>query len=430
MLEQQDQQETTERVRSYPNFLGAAFASLRYRDYAFLWLGQNTHGLAIWTDMIAQPLLVLALTNSPLHLGMVIMARMVPGLALGPLAGAMADGFNRRTVLLLSKVAILVATVIFAALIYIDAYPLWTVYVYALIRGTTMAFDMPARRAMIPNLVPATLVTNAMALSTWSMTVTRIAGAAGAGLLASYTGYEGVYATVSVMYLGAVFFTWMMRFRDDRRQESQHGMKSMGGDMMDGLKFVWQTPPLRAVLIFALGYFTFGMAFMQVFAPLFAKQENIFGVGDAGFGFMMSVSAVGGTIGALGLAAANPQRRRGLILIGMLAFFGVLLLGFAGSAHLGSVTLGYIMMFMLGLGQSNFPPLVYALAVEKSPEDMRGRAIGVVSLDRATIMLGGVIAGALAEAVDPIVAQAIFGLVCLATAVVFFLGYPTLRQID
>ena len=69
-----------------------------------------------------------------------------------------------------------------------------------------MAFDQPARRAMIPSIVPSNLVTNAMALSTGSMTATRIAGAAGAGLLISISGFEGAYVVMTVSYVGAVFF--------------------------------------------------------------------------------------------------------------------------------------------------------------------------------------------------------------------------------
>ena len=429
MLDQPTETETREGVQPRPGLMGSVFASLRYRDFAYLWLGQVTHGFAIWMDMIAQPLLVLSLTGSPVHLGMVLMARTIPGLALGPLAGAMADGFNRRIVLLLSKVSILVISILFVAVLFTDSYGLWTVYVYSTLRGATMAFDMPARRAMIPSMVPRHLVTNAMALSTWSMTITRIGGAAGAGLLVNYIGFEGVYVVVCAMYGGAVFFTWVMHTTDHKR-EGYHGMRGMGGDMMDGMRYVWNTPPIRAVVTFALGYFTFGMAFMQVFAPLFAKQESIFNIGDAGFGYMMAVSAVGGTIGALSLAAANPQKRRGVIMIGMLAIFGVMLLGFAGAARLNSVALGFVFMFLLGLGQANFHPLINAVAVELSPENMRGRVIGVISLDRATIALGGVIAGVLAQALDPVAAQALFGLVCTATAVVMFLGYSTLRNIE
>ena len=165
------------------------------------------------------------------------------------------------------------------------------------------------------------------------------------------------------------------------------------------------------MVTFAFGYFTFGMAFMQVFAPLFAKREDIFDIGDGGFGYMMAVSAIGGTIGALGLAAANPHRRRGILMIGVMGAFGLFLMAFAMSAQINSVILGFVFMFMLGIGQSSFQPLINSVAVELSPDNMRGRVIGVISLDRATIALGGAIAGLLASALNPVAAQALFGLV-------------------
>ncbi len=429
MIEPPRESATATNDQRRSGFVKSTFASIRYRNYAYLWMGQNAHGFAIWIDMIAQPLLVIFLTDSPVHLGMVLLARTVPGIALGPLGGAMADGFNRRVVLLLSKVAILLVSMVFAAALVFDTYALWTVYVYAFFRGATMAFDMPARRAMIPSMVPRDLVTNAMALSTWSMTVTRIAGAAVSGLMVELIGYGAVYVIVCAMYLGAVFFTWKMRLPDHKREEYQ-SIRSMGSGTLDGLRYVWQTPPIRAVVTFAFGYFTFGMAFMQVFAPLFAKREDIFDIGDGGFGYMMAVSAIGGTIGALGLAAANPHRRRGILMIGVMGAFGLFLMAFAMSAQINSVILGFVFMFMLGIGQSSFQPLINSVAVELSPDNMRGRVIGVISLDRATIALGGAIAGLLASALNPVAAQALFGLVCVATAVIFFVGYPTLRKID
>ena len=402
---------------------------MAYRDFRYLWMGQTSHAFAIWIDMISQPLLILSLTGSPVHLGLVLMARTLPGLALAPLSGAVADSFNRRVVLLTTKVVVLALTLAFVSLLVLDAYGLWTVYAYSALRGATMAFDMPARRAMIPSIVPKHLVTNAMALSTGSMQASRIAGAAGAGLLVAFWGFEGAYVIVALMYVGAVYFTWKLRPLEHKRDGYQ-GMRSMGGDMAEGLRFVWRTPILRAVLIFALGYFTFGMAFMQVFAPLFAKREEIFNIGDAGFGFMMMASGMGATLGALVLAAANPSKHRGLIMIGMLAAFGLLLLAFSASAQLNSVVLGFVVIFLLGIGQSNFHPLMNAVAVEAAPENMRGRVIGLLNLDRATTTLGGALAGLLAATLNPVAAQALFGIACVGTALAMFAAYPTLRKID
>ena len=403
------------------------FASLAYRDFVWLWLGQITHAFALWVDQVAKPLLILSLTGSPVHLGMVLVARTVPAVGFGLIAGVIADNFNRRLVLLITKWVVLGLSIAFAALVVSGYMELWHIYAYNVARGATMAFDQPARRAMIPSIVPAHLVTNAMALSTGSMTATRIAGAAGAGLLISFAGFGGAYVTMAFMYVGAVFFTWMLKPPDHERSGYQ-GIHSMGNDLVDGLKYSWRTPDIRGVLIISIGWFTFGMAFMQVFAPLFAVQ--ILDIGYEGFGYMVSVSAIGGLAGALALAATNPSRNRGKIMLILLIIFGVLLITFSASTYLLSVPLAFAMMLLLGAGQSCFFPLINAVLVEKAQENMRGRVLGVLSLDRATTTLGGALAGFSAAAFGAQISQILFGAGIIITAVIMFVVYPPLRRIQ
>jgi MFS family permease len=403
------------------------FASLAYREFVWLWLGQITHAFALWIDQIAKPLLILALTGSPIHLGLILVARTVPAVALGMIAGVVADNFNRRMVLLITKVIVLVLSIGFAAIVVMGWMELWHLYVYNILRGATMAFDQPARRAMIPSIVPKHLVTNAMALSTGSMTATRIAGAAGAGLLISFVGFGGAYVVVAVFYVGAVFFTWMLRPPDHKRSGYQ-GVRSMGNDLVEGLKYAWRAPDIRGILIISLGWFTFGMAFMQVFAPLFAVQ--ILDIGYEGFGYMVAVSAVGGLMGALVLAATNPSKKRGLIMLALLAIFGVLLIFFSASTYLMSVPLAFAIMLLLGIASSSFFPLINAVLVEKADENMRGRVLGVLSLDRAMTTFGGAMAGFMAAALGAQIAQILFGVGLIITAVAMFAFYPPLRRID
>ena len=407
--------------------LKTTFASLQYRDFVYMWLGQITHAFALWVDQIAKPLLILSLTDSPIHLGMVLVARTVPAVAFGMIAGVIADNFNRRLVLLLTKYVVLVLSIIFAALVVFGWVELWHIYAYNVLRGATMAFDQPARRAMIPSIVPPHLVTNAMALSTGSMTATRIAGAAGAGILISFVGFGGAYVTMALVYVLAVYFTWMLRPPDHNRSGYQ-GIRSMGNDLMEGLRYSWNNPDIRGVLIISLGWFMFGMAFMQVFAPLFAVQ--ILDIGTRGFGYMVSVSAVGSTFGALILAATNPSKNRGILMLALLMAFGVLLIVFSASTYLLSVPLAFVVMLFLGLGQSSFFPLINALLVEKAQENMRGRVLGVLSLDRAMTTAGGALAGFMAAAIGPQVAQILFGVGMIATALIMTLFYPPLRKID
>ena len=173
------------------------FASLAYRNFIYLLLGQTTHAAALWLDMVARPLLVLTMTGSPVHLGLVMATRTVPTMAFGALAGVIADNFDRRIVLLITKLGVLVLSIIFAALVVTDLIQLWQIYLFTFIRGITMAFDQPARRAMIPSLVPKNLVTNAMALSSGSIQVMRIVGAGCAGLIIALGGLELVFITIT-----------------------------------------------------------------------------------------------------------------------------------------------------------------------------------------------------------------------------------------
>ncbi|MCL0031836.1 MFS transporter [Dehalococcoidia bacterium] len=403
------------------------FASFAYRDFVYLWLGQITHAFALWLDQIAKPLLILALTGSPIHLGLILVARTVPAVGFGLIAGVIADNFNRRFVLLATKFFVLGLSIIFAAVVVLDVLELWHIYAYNVLRGSAMAFDQPARRAMIPTIVPKHLVTNAMALSTGSMTATRIAGAAGAGLIIASFGFSGAYVVMAVIYVGAVIFTWMLRPADHKRS-GYTGVRNMGVDLIDGIKYSWNNPDIRGVMIISLGWFTFGMAFMQVFAPLFAI--DILDIGQRGFGYLISVSAIGSTIGALVLAAANPSKNRGVIMLGLLVVFGLLLIIFSASTYLHSIPLAFAVMLFLGVGQSSFFPLINAILVEKADEEMRGRVLGVLSLDRAMTTFGGAMAGFMAAWFGAQISQILFGLGLILTAILMYILYKPLRLID
>ena len=406
------------------------FASLAYRDFTLLWLGQVTHAAALWLEQTARPLLILALTGSPVHLGLVILARTVPSVAFGLVAGVLVDSFNRRLVLTATKIAVFALSVGFAALIVMGRLEIWHIYAFSFLRGTTMAFDQPARRAMIPTIVPTHLVVNAMALSTGSMSAMRIIGAAGAGLMIGLWGFEAPFIAVAVAYAFALQFTLMLRVADHERAGYQ-GMRRMASDLGDGFRYAWNTPAIRGVLIIGLGYFTFGMAFMQVFAPLFATQ--ILGIGEEGFGVLIGAMGVGGVLGALVLAAVSPNKNRGRLMLTLLAVFGVLLIIFSGVTYAPTtqaVVLAFAIVLLLGISQSAFFPLINALLMELAPEGMRGRMIALLSLDRAMTAVGGALAGFLAAGIGTQPAQILFGLGCIVTAALMWSSSSVLRRID
>ena len=401
------------------------FASLAHRNYMYLWLGQTTHSGALWIDMVVRPLLVLDLTGSPVHLGMVMASRALPNMILSVFAGAVADSFNRRTVLMFTKILILLLSVIFTSLIVLGWIQLWQIYVLTFLRGSTMAFDQPARRAIIPSIVPDKLVTNAMALSSSSIQVMRILGAGTAGLIIAISGLEMAFVAIVCFYAAALYFTWAMKL-PEHQGIGYKGLNSARNSVVEGIRFAFGDSSVRGVFLIALGYYAFGMTFVPIFAPLFAIE--ILDLGSSGLGYLMSVVGFGGVIGSLCIAAINPVRR-GLLLIGVLMVLGGSLIVFSIVSYTGSTMLMFIIAAFIGVSTAVFLPVANAILVQAAPENMRGRVLGVVSLDRGMATLGGMAAGFIVVLLGVQISQILFGMCCVLCATGIFLMMPQLKKI-
>ena len=407
--------------------LSTTFASLAYKNFVYLWLGQVIHSYGLWMEQVAIPLLILSLTGSATQLGLVILTRTLPQMVLGMFAGVLADNFNRRLLLMGTKSFVWVISALFAALVLTGMVEVWHIYVFSFLRGSSMAFDQPARQAMIPSIVPSHLVINAMSLNSGTMQLMRILGAASAGFLMGYVGLAAPFIVATVAYTGAVIFTWLLNPPDHQRTGYQ-GARAMGSDFMAGLRFVWGNPDIRGIIIIALGYFTFGMSFMQVFAPLFAEQ--VLDIGKSGFGYMISFLGLGGIVGALGVASLNPTKKRATIMLVMLLLYGILLSVFSATSYLQSVVIAFALVTIIGVVQAIFFPLINSLLMGLAPDNMRGRVMGVLAMDRVMVASGGAMAGFMSDLIGVQEAQLAFGAACIATAMLMFIAYPRLRRID
>lgn len=405
----------------------ATFASFRYRDYRYLFAGQTAHALALWMENIARPLLVLEITDGDAaQLGAVIAVQTLPMLLFGVWAGVVADWFDRRSILLLTKWSALAISVLFAALLLIDALELWHIYALAFLRGTTQAFEQPARTSMVPSIVPRELVTNALGLLSSSQNLMRIMGAAGAGLVAELVGLTGTFVLIALVYVGAVLATQLLRVPTHERP-AEVSVRAMSAGLLDGFRLARHRPEIRGVLIISLVQFTFGMAYMQVFAPLFAVDE--LEIGRGGLGAMLAVTGVGALAAALIIANRQPQRL-GLILPLTVTGFGGMLVAFAlGSYAPGAIGVGLAFVFIAGVGalQTTFMALSRSLLVQASPADMRGRVLALISLDRAMMAAGAALGGLLAAWQGVQVAQIVFGLMCVVGGLAVLGAVPGLR---
>ncbi|MEX2032497.1 MAG: MFS transporter, partial [Dehalococcoidia bacterium] len=181
------------------------FASLRERDYAWYFVGNLAFFLAMQMNIIVRGYLAYDLTDSATALGMVSIAFAIPMMVVAPIAGVVSDRVNKKYLLMVTQSCSGLVNLLVAVLVLTGLIEFWHLVGAALLTGTIMSMVMPARQAIIPQLVPQHLMMNAISLQMGGMNVTRIIGPALGGLLLAPLGVGGVYVVTVVLFaLGVV----------------------------------------------------------------------------------------------------------------------------------------------------------------------------------------------------------------------------------
>ncbi|MBI4282096.1 MAG: MFS transporter [Chloroflexi bacterium] len=430
-----------------PHWLPPTFQSLAYRNFVFLWLGQMSNSLSLWMDMIARPALVIAMTGSAVQLGLIALARGLPMTLLAPFAGVLADRFDRRLLMLISKGTSLVLNVAFAVLIVTGTVEMWHVYVTAILKSLANAFDQPARQALLPAMVPPRLLVNAVALNQGSMQMVRILAASVAGfLIAGWAfafsfedkdprAFGGVYLVGAITYVIAVTATYLLRVPPEGRVART--AEPWLATMMEGFRFAWRRPVIIGILALFGVLALFAMPYNQVFVPWLALE--VMKIGAEGMGLLMALSGVGSLVGALFLATFGTRlRHRGIIILVGMVLMGFALVGLGLTSVLPvSVVWGAtiallpaVMIILIGLGQTTMNTLKNAILFEITPNEVRGRVFSIQSLDRGFTTLGGSVAGFTIALIGGPLAVVVFGALMIAGTMGVGAKVSALRRVD
>lgn len=398
------------------------FASLRYRDYRYLWMGHIGHSGSLWMERVARPVLILQLTDSALMVGLVVAVRMAPLLVFALVSGAAADRFDKRRLLMAAQ-ATTAATHLGLGVLVIGGWvEVWHVFATAVVLGTALAFNMPTRQSLIARVVPRNALVNAMALTITATNITRIAGGGLAGLLLIPIGVGGVYVLNGIAYLWATWTTFALRLEYETGPPERR--EPWLDSIRQGLGFAARTPPVMYVLVAAMILFAFGMPYQGVFVPLLAVQ--VLDLGDSGVGVLVAVTGVGALAGSLGMASRAALPRRGLLLLTFLIVFGTCLVLLSRTAWLPAVV---VLLGVAGSMTVSHIALANALLLEHSPPHLQGRVMSLLNLDRGLVPVGAATAGALAAALGTQDALLVIAIVFLTLAAALALAAPTLRRV-
>jgi MFS family permease len=371
-----------------------ALEALRYREFRLLWYGQVFSSMATWMDSIARGWLIYELTNSSFQLGLVRGVQAIPTLLLSPIAGSAADLYSRKTQVLIAQIVdgLLYAWV--AVMILTDNILPWHVYATSLGLATVQAFQLPSRSSMVSDSVPASCLTNAMGLNAVVFNSARSAGPALAGVLIALHGTAGSYSVQAVFYLLATVWTIMLRPEQRGSIAAQQGAgpaESFGRNIIEGWKFSWRNYEVRVGLLVVSAAMFFLIPFTTLL-PVFAR--DILQVGARGQGILLTCMGVGALFSSVLVAFLGDRMPRGLVMIGGVALYGILLVLFSISSSF-VVSMG--LMFLIGLCHVTSHALIQIVIQSYSPSEFRGRTMAIFHMTQVILVIGAMFIGGLAS---------------------------------
>ena len=285
------------------------FAALHSRNFRILWFGLIFSNVGAQMQMIAESWLLLQLTNSPLALGIMSLCFGIPLIALPMFGGAVADRFDRITILKFTQAQELIVPLIMAGIIATGNLHVWMLYAGAVLGGTMLAFDNPARQALLPGLVPPEDLMNATALMSVVWTGALLVGPALGGLLLGVLGAAWLFAINGVTTLSVVVAIYSLRDVRTRR-ESQH--ESPLERIIGGVRYAVEHRGVLALLGLTLATGILGRSYSTLL-PVFAR--DFWHTGPSGYGLLLMAPGAGALIGGFGVAALGDVKRKGQLVV-------------------------------------------------------------------------------------------------------------------
>ncbi len=390
----------------------------RFPDFRYLWFGTIFTQAGQWILNVALGWLMLVLTDSPLWVGLVGFFGGVPMLLVAVPAGVILDRYDRRKILIYCQVGLALIGILLAVLAILDIARPWHLLVGSFLNGGGMALNNAARQTMVPGMVSRVNLAGAIAITTAGQNASRIIGPSIAGAIIGFAGVGGAFVFQAAVLAIALFLTFSLAVTP----AAANAATVIRGGLLDGFRFVRQTPVLMDLTLLAAIPMLFVFPYLQLL-PVFAR--DILQTGPSGMGILMAVSGVGAVTGGLLSASASRLRRKGRFLLMSTIVYGAVVVTFAYSEW---VLLSGAMIFAGSLIGSTYMSLNNTLLHLNVTDEVRGRVTGVYMITFGLMPLGGLPMGLAAEVWGAPFAVSAGAVISSALTVVLALRSRRLRE--
>ncbi|HMD37313.1 MAG TPA: MFS transporter [Vicinamibacterales bacterium] len=404
-----------------------SFVALRHRNFRLIWIGllvsfsgsMMQNAALLWhVSLLVTP------EKKALALGLVGLVKVVPVVFFSMVSGVVADAWDRRTLMLATQTAATIVALALAATAFAGMTAVWPIYLLAAIASAVGAFDLPARNALVPSLVPREHLPNAISLNTIMFQTAAVAGPSLGGLLIASTHVGWAYVANAISFVFVIAALVLMRDIPTRPPSAAGTRDDVSlHAALEGLRFVFRSPLIRSTML--LDFFATFFSSATALLPIFA--QDILHVGARGYGWLYAASAVGAVgMSAIMVGMTDRIERRGLTLLWAVAGYGLATVVFGISR---SFWLTFACLAMTGATDTVSMIIRNVVRQLETPDRLRGRMTGVnMVFFLGGPQLGELEAGAVANWFGAPVSVISGGVGCLIAVAVVAASTPALRH--
>lgn len=365
--------------------------ALRHRDFALLWSGLLISMVGTQMQQWALFWHISQLSKDPIAVSVVGGVRFVAILCFSLVGGLVADRYNRRNILFFTQSTAMLVAVVLGLLTFSGDIQLWHIYLLTGIQAVAMAFDLPARQALVPNLVPRDILPSAFSLQSIAFNTGAILGPALSGIVIGYLGQEAAYFSNAASFLAVIVALVFLRYVHQQRSEIKKGIGAALADIRDGVRFIRRQPLILSSMI--LDFIATFFSSANTLLPYFT--QNVLHVGEVAYGWLAAAQSVGAVTVGLVASQYSRIRRQGPLLLGAVIVFGLATILFGVSRLYALV---FLSLVFIGASDSVSTIIRNTIRQLHTPDSLRGRMTSINQIFfTGGPQLGEIEAGAVAQ---------------------------------
>jgi MFS family permease len=394
--------------------------ALKNRRYFYLWVGLviSIAGSQMQISALFWHIRTLTGSPNPLALGGIGLARILPVIFFSLVSGPVADAFNRRQILFITQSLLALIALALALLTFTGQINLWHIYALTALQAATVAFDLPARQAMVPNLVPAKDLSNAFSMQSIAANTGSVVGPMLGGVVIATLGQGFTYFFNAISFLAVIAALFLIG------PVAQETRKSAGVNlsaMKAGFRFIFTRPMILSTML--LDFVATFFASANTMMPIVAR--DILKVSEVGYGVLSAAQSAGSVLAALVISQIRLLRRQGPVFLGAIVLFGMATVLFGVSRLF---ILAFLALVLMGAADAVSTIIRNTIRQLQTPDQIRGRMTSINQIFfQGGPQLGEVEAGVVAQLFGVPFAIISGGIGCVVGTLLIILKWPQLR---